>query len=223
MSNSQAYIFELVRQHDRDRFVTAMFAPATARDALIALYALNVELARIPATVSEPMLGQMRIQWWRDLLGRMFDGGAPPEGHPVSQTLTSVLPLLDRAAVMTFIDAHEAAFTAEDATAGEAPVGRALARIALGLLKAADDATIAAANDAAIALTLANELRRSPSADVAAHARQHIVGARAEQARVDRRGLPVLLWCTAAEARLRNPNGPPPVIRLWWNALRGKY
>src|SRR5665213_2932433 len=61
----------LVREHDRDRFQTALFAPAGDREALFALYAFNYEIARVRESVREPMLGQIRLQWWREAGGRI--------------------------------------------------------------------------------------------------------------------------------------------------------
>ena len=49
----------LVRRHDRDRYLTALFAPAAHREALFALYAFNYEIARVRESVTTPMLGQM--------------------------------------------------------------------------------------------------------------------------------------------------------------------
>src|ERR1041385_2992054 len=57
----------LCRRHDRDRYQTALFAPADRREALFALYAFNYEIARVREIVSEPMLGQIRLQWWREV------------------------------------------------------------------------------------------------------------------------------------------------------------
>src|SRR5207237_3175892 len=83
----------LVRRHDRDRYQTALFAPAGRQEALLALYAFNYEIARVRETVSEPMLGQIRLQWWREVLDAAYTG-MPPRQHPV------VLPL--RAAIREF-------------------------------------------------------------------------------------------------------------------------
>ncbi|HTV90379.1 MAG TPA: squalene/phytoene synthase family protein, partial [Stellaceae bacterium] len=58
----------LVRRHDRDRYQTALLAPAEKREALFALYAFNYEIARVRETVREPMLGQIRLQWWREAI-----------------------------------------------------------------------------------------------------------------------------------------------------------
>jgi len=58
----------LVRQHDPDRFLTVLFAPPAKRDALLALYAFNHELARAREVASEPTLALMRLQWWREVV-----------------------------------------------------------------------------------------------------------------------------------------------------------
>src|SRR4051794_33162883 len=67
----------LVRRHDRDRFQTALFARPRQREALFALYAFNYEIARVREAVSEPMLGQIRLQWWREVVSAAFSGEAP--------------------------------------------------------------------------------------------------------------------------------------------------
>jgi len=58
----------LVRRHDPDRFLTALFAPPDQRDDLLALYAFNHELARAREVVSEPPLALIRLQWWREVV-----------------------------------------------------------------------------------------------------------------------------------------------------------
>lgn len=77
---------EQVRRFDHDRFLTLAFAPADKQQALAALYAFNAEIARIPSLVSEPMLGQIRLQWWRDTLEALERGEAG--GHFVSIALS---------------------------------------------------------------------------------------------------------------------------------------
>ena len=61
-------ITELVRRHDPDRFLTALFAPPDKRDALLTLYAFNHELARAREVVSQPPLALIRLQWWREVV-----------------------------------------------------------------------------------------------------------------------------------------------------------
>ena len=55
-----------VRRNDPDRFILTMLAPSAMRESLFALYAFNVEIARTRELVSEPPLGEIRLQWWRD-------------------------------------------------------------------------------------------------------------------------------------------------------------
>jgi 15-cis-phytoene synthase len=75
-----AYVTGLVREDDRARYYATLFAPASLRADLFALYGFAVEIARIPGLVSEPTLGEVRLQWWRDQLALAEPGqgaGAP--------------------------------------------------------------------------------------------------------------------------------------------------
>src|SRR5215831_3169513 len=83
-------VAELVHRHDRDRFQTALFAPARSRESLFALYAFNYEIARVRETVSEPVLGQIRLQWWRESIAAAFDGN-PVRHHIVVEALTAAI------------------------------------------------------------------------------------------------------------------------------------
>jgi phytoene synthase len=79
----------LVREADKDRFLATLFAPAERRDALYALYAFNVEIARVSETVHEPLAGEIRLQWWRDVVGGQRAEEA--RGHPVAAALGDVI------------------------------------------------------------------------------------------------------------------------------------
>jgi phytoene synthase len=98
----------LVRRHDRDRFQTALFAPTRSRESLFALYAFNYEVARVRETVSEPVLGQIRLQWWRESIAAAFDGG-PVRHHIVVEALAAVIRAcaLTRAHFDRMVDARE--------------------------------------------------------------------------------------------------------------------
>ncbi len=63
-----SHVAEIVRKHDPDRFLTALFAPAGRREALFTLYAFNHELARAREMVREPMMALIRLQWWREVI-----------------------------------------------------------------------------------------------------------------------------------------------------------
>jgi phytoene synthase len=99
-----AAIAALVRRHDPDRFLTALFAPPEKRDALLTLYAFNHELARAREVVSEPALALIRLQWWREVVE-----GAHRR-HEVADALRVAIDTgeLDRGDLLSLIDAREA-------------------------------------------------------------------------------------------------------------------
>jgi NADH dehydrogenase [ubiquinone] 1 alpha subcomplex assembly factor 6 len=102
-----SYCADQVRLYDHDRFMTVIFAPAPAREYLFALYAFNIELAKVREIVSEPLIGQMRLQWWRDTLDLLYAGGTVQ--HEVARPLGEaiVASALPRAAFDPLIDARE--------------------------------------------------------------------------------------------------------------------
>ncbi len=82
---------EIVRKGDPDRFLSAMAASPDARRVLFPLYAFNVEVARAPWVTNEPMIAEMRLQWWRDALAEIAAGGVI-RNHEVVTELAHVLP-----------------------------------------------------------------------------------------------------------------------------------
>jgi len=74
-----------VRAHDFARYASTLFMPAQQRRALWALYAFNVEISRVREQVSQPLPGEMRLQWWTDMLAGAGHGGV--EGNPVAAEL----------------------------------------------------------------------------------------------------------------------------------------
>lgn len=80
----------LVQRADPDRFMAIMAAPVPARPVLFALYALNVEVARVPWVATEAMIGEIRLQWWRDALGEIA-AGKPVRPHVVLTPLARML------------------------------------------------------------------------------------------------------------------------------------
>ena len=77
-----------LREADPLRFGASLAAPPAARGRLWVLYALHHELARIPFSVSEPMLGQIRLRWWAEQLTAL-GAGRPATGHPVLEALAA--------------------------------------------------------------------------------------------------------------------------------------
>jgi len=63
-----------IRQYDRDRFIASLFLPPPKREAVFALLAWNLEVARIRETVTEQMVGFIRLQWWREAMEALQQG-----------------------------------------------------------------------------------------------------------------------------------------------------
>src|SRR3954470_15740165 len=77
-----------VRAADPDRYFSALFAPAPLRGPLFALYAFNHEVARVAETVREPMLGAIRLEWWRETAEGAAQGA--PRNHDVARGLAAL-------------------------------------------------------------------------------------------------------------------------------------
>lgn len=113
---------EAVRRGDPDRFAATMAAPADLRDRLWPLYAANLEIARAPWASAEPMVAEMRLQWWIDALEGVGEGREPP--HEIGPALMPLAgparhliavaearradcwpkPFADRAALWAYLD-----------------------------------------------------------------------------------------------------------------------
>ncbi len=81
---------ELVAAGDPDRFAATMAAPVATRAVLWPLYAASLEIARAPWASAEPMVAEMRLQWWIDTIGDLAEGSGRA-GHPVTEALLPVL------------------------------------------------------------------------------------------------------------------------------------
>lgn len=101
------HCFDLVRQGDKDRFLASLFAPDAKRAHLLALYAFNIEIARVRDIVSQPQLGEIRLQWWRDALEAIYASEAP--AHPVVQELARAVEAggLPREPLLHMVDARQ--------------------------------------------------------------------------------------------------------------------
>ena len=85
MNENDKYCAALVREVDRDRYLAALFAPDDRRSALFALYAFNIEISRTRDLAREPMPGEIRLQWWREVLeGERADEA---KANPVAASL----------------------------------------------------------------------------------------------------------------------------------------
>lgn len=96
---------QLIRRVDEDRWLASRFAPADARADLIALYAMNYELARTAEVVTQPTLGDIRLAWWREAIGEIY-AGRTPRAHPIVDALARSRKIWPRQALHDLIDAR---------------------------------------------------------------------------------------------------------------------
>jgi phytoene synthase len=89
MQDAYAYCADLVRTFDRDRFVATLFAPAEQRGALHALYAFNAEVTRVRDVAHTALPGEIRLQWWSDVVNRQRDDEA--QANPVAAALIATI------------------------------------------------------------------------------------------------------------------------------------
>jgi hypothetical protein len=191
--------------------MSALTAPADLRERLFALYAFNVEIARA-TTTTEPMMGLIRLQWWRETLEQVHAGGAPRAGDVAAGVADAIrIAGLPHAPFGRMLDARAteiegAAWTdAASLRAYLADTGGALAELSCAAL----GAPTPAAAPAGFAFAAAAWLRAVPAL-AAQGARQPLEGAAALAAE----GLARL-----AEARaLRPPAAAAPALRAGWRA-----
>jgi NADH dehydrogenase [ubiquinone] 1 alpha subcomplex assembly factor 6 len=107
VANRISHCAQILRRQDPDRYLTVLFAPLERREALFALYAFNLEVARIRESVREPIMGQMRLQWWRDSLSELREGRV--RSHEVLKPLAAAIEAyhLDIQLLDRLIDARE--------------------------------------------------------------------------------------------------------------------
>ena len=280
-AESARFITDLVQREDRDRYLVAMFAPPAARSELMGLYAFNAEVARIREVTSEPLIGQMKLEWWREVIIAIYEGGQVPQGNPVVESLKEIVDFHN----LSRVHFDELLNSRADDMLEEAPkdllalesfaegTSARLLWLALEILGVRDESSVAAARHVGIAwsltgiiravlfharvnrtmlpqdLMVANDLAGQAALmqknankisqvvkDIGAVARLHLERAGTYQADVDRRAVPALLLGTLTNQYLegvvkrgydvfdpRHALQRPNVIKLTWNALRGRY
>ncbi|WP_395017559.1 squalene/phytoene synthase family protein [Dongia sp.] len=104
------YCLAQIRRYDRDRTLTVLAAPRAAAADLAVLYAFNLEITLVRDSVTEPMLGRIRLQWWREALAEVYAGR--PRRHAVLESLAALHARapLSRQHFERLIDARETEF-----------------------------------------------------------------------------------------------------------------
>ncbi len=167
-SSALGYCGEELRRYDHDRYLTCLFAPRAARAHLFALYAFNLEVAKTPEVVSEAMLGQIRLQWWRESIEGVFAGN--PRHHEVVEPLARAVAErgLTRDHFERLIDAREADLSQEPPGSLAAlevyaeATSATLVWLALEVLGARDEASRRAGRSLGVAWSYIGLLRALP-------------------------------------------------------------
>ena len=113
LASSYAHCEALLRQEDRDHWLATLFAPAAKRPHLHALQVFANEIARVRDRVSQPIAGELRLQWWRDLIEGEARGET--EANAVAAALLDTIARYDlsRGTLIDAIEAHRAALYGE--------------------------------------------------------------------------------------------------------------
>ncbi|OYW36951.1 MAG: phytoene/squalene synthase family protein, partial [Azorhizobium sp. 12-66-6] len=159
----------MIRRHDRDRFIATLFSPAPQRRHLTALYAFNLEVARVREVVHEPRLGEIRLQWWRELIEGLGRGDV--SGHPVAAAILDTIETcaLPRGALLNLIEARTfdlyddpmPSLNDLEGYAGE--TSSVLIQLAAGILLGRSEPRLAdAAGHAGVAIALTGLMRALP-------------------------------------------------------------
>jgi len=204
---SHRYVLDEVRAADRDRFLGVLFAPEPQRRDLLALLAFDHELARTRTVTREPMMGRIRLQWWRDAVTEAT-GAARPRAQPIVESLSETIRRrgLAPAMLVALIDAREEEI---DGPLDVVRAGHALADLQLAVLDVRDADTQRAAHS----LSAAWLMGEGPERDAL------VAEARAQRGNVDPRALPILLPALSLDglSAWRKP------LAYWWAARSGRY
>ncbi|MBL8772154.1 MAG: squalene/phytoene synthase family protein [Phenylobacterium sp.] len=211
---------DLVRRVDPDRWLSSRFiGDAGKRADVIAVYAYDHELARAPKVTSNPLLGEIRLTWWREVLDEIYEA-RPVRRHPTAQALAAAVArhALQRAPLEAMIDARYRELDATPMRPKEAlrwarDTGGRAAEIAARILAPAGDAGPARAAGAAWALSKRGEPR------VAALASKALASARRAVRKLEPAAFPA-----AAHAALVGRRRSPLVdrLRLVWATASGR-
>ena len=241
-----------IRRLDPDRWLASRFvADPDARATVVAIYALNDELARVGETVTNPLAGEIRLAWWRERIEAII-AGQPPPGQPALQALAPAIAsgrlpatLLDALVEARHADLEPAPF-ADDAALARYLDGTAGAVMGLAARALDPHTPLRAVVEAGRAWGLAGLHRATPSwtargrswvpqswgpLDAANIARRVVqeVDAAMDRAAAELKPLPVSAFPAVAYATLaaryargRRPGGLERRLRMLGAVLRGR-
>lgn len=162
-----AYLASLVREWDRPRYYATLFAPEALRADLFALYAFAVEIERIPDLVSDPNLGEIRLQFWRDRLEAVGGDDVEPAPPVLSALATAIRRhSLPAEPLLAMVDARRADLysdpppTVADLEGMLGETQSSIFQLGAVIMRSAGPETADAAGHAGVAYGLAQRLAR---------------------------------------------------------------
>lgn len=218
----------LVRRTDEDRWLSSRYvADATARADLTALYAFDREITRAPQVASNPLIGEIRLTWWREAVEEAFGGGRVRR-HPVVEALAGAArrgafsrERLEAAIDARYDDLEPQPFADAAALDGwlDAAHGSIMVDVALRLDRATEPHALRAAARA-WGLSRLDPARLPPGFERDAGLRDRLAVARADTARLSPYAFPAVAHATL----VRRPDAGPFGRRwaLWTAVLRGR-
>lgn len=232
---------DFVKEQDPVFYWSVLFAPSDKRDALLSLYAFALEIKRIPTLVSEPALGEIRMQWWID--GLLGERSAELISHPVGEALSNtckayslpIEPLIDLIEMRVQLLQTESESPPDEA-ALEFFCGRCHAAVIHFASIILNDGRIPSTSDAAghagMVLGLIEALREElfpiSKTDLAKLAREHLTKLRALLPDVPKPLLSAYLPLVIAEPFLKrletgatSQRAEPASWRILWRMMRG--
>ena len=217
----------------------AVFAPVCHRDALFALLAFDLELAKTRTVVSEPLLGEIRLQWWQDAIDKIYEApGQVPVGNPILEAVKNTLIdyQLPRPMVNGIIDGYVGDLWIEAPDSSDIIIDYAqatsgnLTRLMLHVLEenplADDHPATTAGNAIGVAWGISGYLNsgRNPpelKAPLSELMAANLAEARALRRQIPKRYLPALLPALMIDAS--NQNRLRKQLKLWFSAVRGGF
>lgn len=196
----------LVERGDPDRFIAIMAAPVAARRVLFPIAAFNVEVSRAPWVTEEPMIAEMRLQWWRDALEEIADGKLVRRHEVVTPLAEVITPKqasrLDRLVAMRRWDIYKEPF--EDAGHFETYLDATAADLMVVSAQALGDASAEVVRGFGWGAGLANWLRAVP--ELQARGRVPMVDGRPEAVKLlAARGIALIQEARARRAAVSVP------------------
>lgn len=198
MGEAFRYCADIVRQNDKDRFLTSLFAPAEERVFLFALYAFDIETAKVRELVSDPMVGNIRLQWWHEAMAGLRPDEA--DSHPVLTALMCAVDLAaggDRSLLTRVVEARQA----ELFGASGVDAAAAVLLMAVRFLGTQGDGS-SVAQDAATALTFAGDPAKYDEA------REAYLSFRAASRGIPPSAKPAFLPVALVPLRMKQPSPP---------------